>query len=45
VLAGLGELISGLLVALGLLGPAGPAAMLAVMIVAGAQLWKNGFFA
>jgi putative oxidoreductase len=45
LLAGLGEFISGLLVALGLFGPVGPALMLAVMIVATAQTWKNGFFA
>jgi putative oxidoreductase len=44
-LAGLGELGSGLLVALGFLGPVGPALMMAVMIVAAAQTWNKGFFA
>jgi putative oxidoreductase len=44
--AGLVELASGLLMALGLFGPTGPALMLSVMIVAGASVhWKNGFFA
>jgi putative oxidoreductase len=41
----LGEFTSGLLVALGFLGPVGPALMLAVMIVALMQHWRNGFFA
>jgi putative oxidoreductase len=45
VAAGLGEVAGGLLVALGLLGPVGPALMLAVMIVAGSLHWKNGLFA
>jgi len=46
VLASSTELTSGLLVALGLLGPLGPAAMLAVMVVAaGSVHWKNGVFA
>lgn len=45
LLAGLGELTSGLLVALGLFGPVGPALMMAVMIVAAAQSWAKGFFA
>jgi putative oxidoreductase len=46
VLASSTELASGLLVALGLLGPLGPAAMLAVMVVAaGSVHWKNGVFA
>ena len=45
ILAGLGEFTSGLLVALGLLGPVGPALMMAVMIVAAAQSWAKGFFA
>jgi putative oxidoreductase len=46
VLASATELASGLLVALGLLGPLGPAAMLAVMVVAaGSVHWKNGVFA
>jgi putative oxidoreductase len=44
-LAATGELASGLLVALGFLGPVGPALMLAVMIVAMIQHWQNGFFA
>ena len=43
--AGIGELTSGLLVALGLLGPIGPGIMLAVMLVAMAQQRRNGFFA
>jgi len=45
VAAGLGEVAGGLLVALGFLGPVGPALMLAVMIVAGGLHWKNGLFA
>ncbi len=45
-LAGLSELTGGLLVALGLLGPVGPAAVLAVMVVAaGSVHLKNGIFA
>ncbi|HWJ20866.1 MAG TPA: DoxX family protein [Gemmatimonadaceae bacterium] len=44
--AALGELASGLLVALGFLGPVGPAIMLAVMIVAAMSVhWQNGLFA
>jgi putative oxidoreductase len=44
--ASTGEVLSGLLVALGLLGPVGPAIMLSVMIVATVAVhWKNGFFA
>jgi putative oxidoreductase len=40
------EVVSGLLVALGLLGPVGPALMLSVMIVAAVTVhWKGGFFA
>ncbi|HEY2896581.1 MAG TPA: DoxX family protein, partial [Gemmatimonadaceae bacterium] len=40
------EIVSGLLVALGLLGPVGPALMLSVMIVAAVSVhWKNGLFA
>ncbi len=43
--AGLSEFAGGLLVALGLLGPIGPALMLAVMIVAAISVhWKNGLF-
>jgi putative oxidoreductase len=45
VAAGLGEVAGGLLVALGLLGPIGPALMLSVMIVASSLHWKNGLFA
>jgi putative oxidoreductase len=41
-----GELTSGLLVALGFLGPIGPALMLSVMIVAaGSVHWEHGLFA
>jgi putative oxidoreductase len=44
--AALGEVASGVLVALGLLGPVGPAVMLAVMIVAAISVhWRNGLFA
>lgn len=44
--AALGELTSGLLIALGLFGPAGPAIMLAVMVVAAISVhWRNGLFA
>ena len=44
--AGASELASGLLIALGLLGPVGPALTLSVMIVAALTVhWKNGFFA
>lgn len=40
------EITSGLLVALGLLGPVGPALMISVMIVAAVTVhWKNGLFA
>ena len=40
------EVTSGLLVALGLFGPVGPALMISVMIVAAASMhWKNGVFA
>jgi putative oxidoreductase len=40
------ELASGLLMALGLLGPAGPALMISVMLVAMLGVhWNNGFFA
>ena len=40
------EIASGLLVALGFLGPIGPALMISVMIVAMATVhWKNGMFA
>jgi len=44
--AALSELIGGLLIALGLLGPVGPALVLAVMIVAAISVhWRNGLFA
>jgi putative oxidoreductase len=43
--AGLTELTGGLLVALGLLGPVGPALIVSVMLVAMASVhWRNGFF-
>jgi len=45
VAAGLGETAGGLLVALGLFGPIGPALMLSVMIVASSLHWNNGLFA
>jgi putative oxidoreductase len=44
--AGASELASGILIALGFLGPVGPALMVSVMIVAALTVhWKNGFFA
>ncbi len=44
--AGLGEAGGGALVALGLLGPVGPALIVTAMLVAAyAVHWKNGFFA
>jgi putative oxidoreductase len=44
--AGLSEIAGGLLLALGLLGPLGPAMIIAVMIVATATVhWPNGLFA
>lgn len=46
VLAGLSEFVGGLLVAVGLFGPIGPALIVAVMITAaGSVHWSNGFFA
>ena len=40
------EVASGVLVALGLFGPVGPALMISVMIVAAVSMhWKNGIFA
>jgi putative oxidoreductase len=43
--AGAGEFAGGLLLAVGLLGPVGPALMILVMTVAiGSVHWKNGFF-
>jgi putative oxidoreductase len=45
-LAAATEIASGLLIALGLLGPVGPALMLSVMIVAAISVhWRNGVFA
>ena len=44
--ASVGEVASGLLVALGFLGPVGPALMIAVMIVAAVSVhWTHGLFA
>jgi putative oxidoreductase len=44
--AALSEFVSGLLMAVGLFGPVGPALMLSVMIVAAISVhWKNGVFA
>ncbi|HEX5133779.1 MAG TPA: DoxX family protein [Thermoanaerobaculia bacterium] len=44
--AAVGEFVSGLLIALGFLGPVGPAILLAVMIVAAISVhWQNGLFA
>lgn len=44
--ASVGEIASGLLVALGFLGPVGPALMLSVMIVAAITVhWEHGLFA
>jgi putative oxidoreductase len=44
--AGLGEIVSGVLIALGLFGPVGPALLLAVMVVAAISVhWRNGLFA
>ena len=44
--AGATELVAGLLVALGLLGPLGPALIVSVMIVAMATVhWQHGLFA
>lgn len=43
--AGLGEFVGGLLLALGFLGAVGPALMLSVMLVAAIAVhWKNGLF-
>jgi putative oxidoreductase len=40
------EMLSGILIALGLFGPVGPALLLSVMIVAAVSVhWKNGLFA
>jgi putative oxidoreductase len=43
--AALGETLGGLLLAIGLFGPVGPALMFLVMIVAASIHVKNGFFA
>ncbi len=43
--AAVGEVVSGLLVAAGFLGPVGPALMIATMIVAMSVLLPNGLFA
>ena len=44
--AAYGEVVSGLLIVLGLLGPIGPALMLSVMIVAAVTVhWNKGLFA
>jgi putative oxidoreductase len=46
ITAALSEAASGILIALGLLGPVGPALLLSVMIVAAISVhWKNGVFA
>ena len=44
--AALGEFCSGILIAIGLFGPIGPAILLAVMVVAAVSVhWRNGLFA
>jgi putative oxidoreductase len=46
VTASLAEMLSGVLIALGLFGPVGPTLLLSVMIVAAVGVhWKNGLFA
>jgi putative oxidoreductase len=46
VTASLSEMVSGILIALGLFGPLGPALLLSVMIVAMVSVhWRNGLFA
>ena len=46
ITAALSEVGSGILIALGLLGPVGPALLLSLMIVAAISVhWKNGVFA
>ncbi|MEO8880141.1 MAG: DoxX family protein [Gemmatimonadaceae bacterium] len=46
IVASATEVVSGILVALGLFGPIGPALILSVMIVAAVSVhWKNGLFA
>lgn len=45
IAASLTELVSGILVALGFLGPIGPALMISVLIVAAVSVhWQNGLF-
>jgi putative oxidoreductase len=45
IAASLSEVVSGILVVLGLLGPVGPAIMISVMIVAAVTVhWRNGVF-
>jgi putative oxidoreductase len=44
--AAVGELVGGILLALGLLGPVGPAIMIGAMVVAMISVhWRNGLFA
>lgn len=44
--AAYGEIVSGLLIAAGFLGPIGPALLLSVMVVAAVSVhWTHGFFA
>jgi putative oxidoreductase len=43
--AALSELVGGLLIVTGFLGPIGPAVVLATMIVAASVHWQNGLFA
>lgn len=46
IIASLTEVVGGLLIAFGFLGPVGPALMLSVMIVAAVTVhWRNGLFA
>src|SRR5438105_3238277 len=46
IAASAGEIVSGLLLALGLFGPVGPALMLSIMIVAAVSVhWGHGVFA
>ena len=46
ITASLSEMVGGVLIALGLLGPVGPALLLSVMIVAAVSVhWKGGLFA
>ncbi|ROO90622.1 putative oxidoreductase [Actinocorallia herbida] len=44
VIAGLTEFVGGLLLALGLLWPLGPAMVVGVMLTAAFSTWKQGFF-